>query len=131
LGTEKWSAGPAVGAVSQRGSLTWGVVANHLWSFAGDDRRADVSRSSVQPFMAYIVKGVGTFGLGCDATADWKARAGQHWRVPMNAGLTRIFRLRPFPLALGGSAGYFVETPAVGPQWKLRLTTTILLPPVW
>ena len=35
---------------------TCGVLANHLWSFAGEDARADVSASFVQPFLSFTTK---------------------------------------------------------------------------
>ena len=39
LGTEKWGAGPSLVALTQRGPWTMGVLANHIWSYAGDSNR--------------------------------------------------------------------------------------------
>ena len=39
----KWGAGPTVVALKQTGGWTVGVLANHIWSFAGDDDRNNIS----------------------------------------------------------------------------------------
>jgi hypothetical protein len=35
LGTEKWCAGPTGDVLRQESGFTYGLLANHLWSFAG------------------------------------------------------------------------------------------------
>jgi hypothetical protein len=40
LGGEKWGAGPTAVALKQLGPWTFGMLSNHIWSFAGDDNRA-------------------------------------------------------------------------------------------
>ena len=53
LGADKWAAGPTAVALKQTaGGWTYGVLVNHLWSFAGDDNRADVNSTFLQPFLA-------------------------------------------------------------------------------
>ncbi len=42
LTTEKWGLGPTAVAVKQQGPWTLGGLANHIWSYAGDDDRADM-----------------------------------------------------------------------------------------
>src|SRR5262249_39830895 len=41
LGSKKWGAGVTALVLRQQGGLTYGVLANHIWSFAdaGDNRR--------------------------------------------------------------------------------------------
>jgi hypothetical protein len=36
LGTGQWAAGPTAVGLRQRGPWTYGLLANHLWSFAGE-----------------------------------------------------------------------------------------------
>jgi hypothetical protein len=43
LTTDKWGAGPTAVVLKQSNGWTRGVLANHIWSFAGDDDRADVN----------------------------------------------------------------------------------------
>src|SRR5262245_26376174 len=53
LGTEKWGLGPTLVVLKQsEGGHTMGVLVNHIESFAGDDDRADVSNTFIQPFFA-------------------------------------------------------------------------------
>jgi hypothetical protein len=52
VGAEKWGTGPTAVALKQKGGWTYGVLANHVWSFAGDDNRADVNATFVQPFLS-------------------------------------------------------------------------------
>lgn len=49
LGGEKWGAGPAAVLLTMRGPWTMGLLANHVWSFAGDSDRSDISNTLIQP----------------------------------------------------------------------------------
>jgi len=51
LGTEQWAVGPTGVVLRQEGPWTVGVLANHLWSVAGDSDRASVNATFVQPFI--------------------------------------------------------------------------------
>ncbi len=50
LGTEKWSAGPALVALTMRGPWTIGMLANHNWSYAGNSDRQDINVTFFQPY---------------------------------------------------------------------------------
>ena len=52
LGQEKWGAGPTAVVLKQEKGWTYGALANHIWSFAGDDDRPDVSATFLQSFLA-------------------------------------------------------------------------------
>jgi hypothetical protein len=51
LGAKKWGAGPAAVALIMRVPWTVGMLANHIWSYAGDSDRPDISNTFLQPFM--------------------------------------------------------------------------------
>src|SRR3546814_15187838 len=53
LGAEKWGAGPTAVALRQHGPWTYGILANQIWSFAGDDDRSEVNATFLQPFLNY------------------------------------------------------------------------------
>ncbi|MCK7494505.1 MAG: hypothetical protein MZW92_27560 [Comamonadaceae bacterium] len=42
--------------LKQESGFTYGLLFNHIWSFAGDDDRADVSATFLQPFLSYTTK---------------------------------------------------------------------------
>lgn len=53
LGTEKWSAGPAVAGLVQRDKLLAGLIVLSNFSFAGKSDRDDVRTMAIQPFGSY------------------------------------------------------------------------------
>jgi len=46
LGAKKWGAGPTALALTMRGPWTMGALGNHIWSFAGDKDRIDISNTN-------------------------------------------------------------------------------------
>jgi hypothetical protein len=84
LGTEKWSAGPTAVVLKQANGWTYGLLGNHLWSFAGEDSRAEVNATFLQPFLSYTTKSSTTFTLNTESTYDWDA---EQWTVPVNASV--------------------------------------------
>lgn len=126
LGSEKWGAGPTGVALIQRGPWTTGALANHVWSFAGDDDRADVNRSFVQPFVAYTTPSAWTFSIQSESTYDW---TGNDWSIPVNVGVSKVVRLGLLPLSLQAGAGYWATAPDAGPEgFRARFQITFLLP---
>jgi len=47
---------PTAVVLKQEHGWTYGALANHIWSFAGDDSRADVNATFLQPFLSYTTK---------------------------------------------------------------------------
>jgi hypothetical protein len=63
LTTDKWGGGPTGVALKQQGPWTYGILANHIWSFAGDDARPDVNSTFLQPFVNYTTPAAVSFIL--------------------------------------------------------------------
>src|SRR5262245_46132593 len=76
LGYGKWSAGPVVAVMKQRGGLTYGMLANNIWSFAstGTTERADVNMGYFQPVIAYSTHNGVTVSFATETIADWNAK---------------------------------------------------------
>ena len=72
LTADKWGTGPTVVAFKQSNGWTRGVLANHLWSFAGDGDRADVNATFMQPFLTYTTPDRWTFGFNTESSYDWE-----------------------------------------------------------
>jgi hypothetical protein len=68
LGGEKWGAGPTAVALRQAGPWTIGFLGNHIWSFAGDGDRDNISRTFLQPFMTYTTPTAWSFVLQTEST---------------------------------------------------------------
>jgi hypothetical protein len=128
LGSGRWSAGPTVVLLKQSGRWTSGGLANHLWSFAGNDERKDVEQTFIQPFVAYATPTGVTYSVNSESTASWKAKSGERWTVPVNLTVSKMARFGPFPASYGIGGGYFVDKPTGGADWKLRMAVTIILP---
>lgn len=126
LGGEKWGAGPTVLALQQKNGWTYGMLANHLWSVAGEDDRADVNLSFVQPFLSYITKTKTTLGVNSEATYDWES---EEWSVPLNLQVSQLLRIGPQILQLTVGARYWAESSTGGPEdWGGRAAVTFLFP---
>lgn len=125
LTSGKWGAGPTVVALQQTGPWTVGILANHIWSFAGDDNRADVNSTFLQPFIAYAASGGWTYTLNTQSTYDWVA---EQWSVPIVFQVSKLTKLGDQPVSLGVAAKYWAETPDSGPHgWAGVFTLTFIL----
>jgi hypothetical protein len=101
-------------------------LTNHIWSFAGDDDRSDVSATFVQPFISYITKTKTTFGLNTESTYDWENK---EWSVPINASVSQLLKIGPQIIQVGVGARYWADSPDGGPEdWGGRFTLTFLFP---
>jgi hypothetical protein len=126
LGTEKFGIGPTAVVLKQAGPWTIGILANHIWSVAGDDDRADVSSTFLQPFVSYTTKDAWTFSLNTKSSYDWKD---EQWSVPVNAQVTKLLRFGKQPVSIGGGLRYWAESPESGPEgFGGRLIVTFLFP---
>ena len=126
LGSEKWGIGPTGVVLRQSGSWTYGALANHIESFAGTSRRADVSATFIQPFLTYIMPTQTTFGLNTESTYDWETNK---WSTPINFNVFQLLRFGNQLVQIGGGLRYWVTAPDSGPEdWGLRLTFVLLFP---
>jgi hypothetical protein len=126
LTTDQWAAGPTAVALRQQGPWTVGALTNHLWSFAGDDDRADINRTFLQPFLSYTTPTAWTYTLQSESFYDWDE--GQ-WLVPIRAVASKVTRIGGQLVSIGGGVNYWAESPDGGPEgWGARLTITLLFP---
>jgi hypothetical protein len=129
LGSEKWGAGPTGLILKQSGGWTYGILANHIWSFAdtggGDDERPDVSRTFLQPFLSHTFPNTVQITLNSESTYDWEA---DEWTVPINAGVSRIFKFGNQRVSLGVQGRVYAVSPDGGPEWGARAVATFLFP---
>lgn len=126
LGDEKWGVGPTGVVLKQQGSWTYGILVNHIQSFAGHSDRADVSATFFEPFLCYIAKTKTTFTIDTESTYDWK---NSEWSVPINFTISQLIKIGKYNVQVGGGVRYWAETPATGPEgWGARFIVTLLFP---
>lgn len=126
LGADKWGTGPTAVALKQtEAGWTYGALANHVWSFAGDDNRADISSTFLQPFLS---KGLGqgrTLSVNLESTYDWKA---EQWTVPINLSYSKVAKIGSQLVSYAGGVRYYAQAPDSGAEWGLRFVLTLLYP---
>lgn len=126
LGGEKWGAGPTGVALKQSGPWTYGMLANHIWSFAGDDNRNDISATFLQPFISYTTPDAWTFALNTESTYDWE---NESWSVPVNFTVSKLVKFGEQPVSLQAGVRYWAESPDSGPEgFGFRTAITFLFP---
>ncbi len=126
LGTDKWGLGSTVVELKQNGPWTYGALANHVWSAAGDDDRQDISTTFVQPFLSYTTKEAVTVALNTESTYDWKS---EQWAVPINVTATKVMKFGNQLISVGGGVRYWTESTEGGPEGLgVRFVFTLLFP---
>lgn len=126
LGSEKWGLGPTGVALKQQGPWTYGALANHIWSFAGDDDRRDISATFLQPFLSFTTKTATTFAVNTESTYDWK---GEEWTVPINLMVNQVLKAGEQLVSVGGGVRYWVDSTSAGPEGVgVRLQLVLLFP---
>jgi hypothetical protein len=124
LGSGKWGAGPTVVVLKQEKGFTYGILANHVWSYAGWGDQ-NVNATFLQPFFTYSTKTYTTFGVNTESTYDWQQR---QWSVPLNFFVTQLLKVGKQPLSLQLGYRYYADGPQGGPDWGLRFAVTFLFP---
>lgn len=125
LGTGKWGAGPSGLVLYQKNPWTIGLLANHIWSYAGDEDRPEVSQTFMQPFATYqLGKGLSVVAQ-LEATYDWN---NDQWTVPFSTGVSQVIPIGKMPVSFGLQGRYWLEGPDGAPEWGARVIITFVFP---
>jgi hypothetical protein len=125
LGAGKWGAGPTIVALQQKAGFTYGILANQIWSFAGQQDRTEVNSTFLQPFVSFTTKTYTTFGINTETTYNWQT---EEATAPMNFSVQQLIKIGKMPIALQAGYRYYIGKPDGGPDWGLRFTITFLFP---
>jgi len=126
LGTEKWGAGPSAVGLTMRGPWTMGALANHIWSYAGDDERQDVDTTFIQPFVSYTWPSAWTVSVQSESTYNWEI---EEWSVPVNVAVSKLTTLGKIPVSVQAGVGYWLDSTEAGPEgWRCRFQVNFVLP---
>lgn len=128
LSADKWGAGPTFLALREQSGFTYGVLTNHIWSYAdaGDagDRPA-VNQTFVQPFVSWTSPTATSVSINSEAAYDWKT---DEWSIPVNFQVTHLYKFGKQRVSLGGGVRVYAATNGGGPDWGLRFISTFLFP---
>jgi hypothetical protein len=131
VGSGQWSAGPTAVLAKLDGALIYGVLWNQLWSYAtvSTRSRVAVNQGFFQPFLAVTRPSGVTITVQSESTGNWNAPdPDDTWTIPINLTVSKVTTFGPFPFSVLGGAGVYVVSPDAGPDWKLRVAFTLILP---
>lgn len=102
----------------QKGPWTYGLLANHIWSVAGDSDRPGISNTFLQPLLSHTTP---TAWTNTESTYDWK---NTQWSVPINAGISKLLKVdgQPVSMAYSHATGHIapILAPTIGGHaWSL------------
>jgi len=117
LGPDKWGAGPTGVIVWTPGQWVVGVLANNIWSFAGDSADPDVNQFLLQYFINYNMAHGWYLTSAPIITADWTQDSHNRWTLPFGGGVGRVFKIGSQPVNMSLTAYDNVITPDFGADW--------------
>lgn len=126
LSAGKWGAGPTAVVLTQKNGWTVGALANHIWSFAGKDDKADISSTFLQPFLSYTTPDAWSFTVNSESTYNWET---DEWSIPINFMVAKLVKIGKQPVQFQVGARYWAVSPDNGPEgWGARASVTFLFP---
>jgi hypothetical protein len=143
LGTGKYSAGPMALAVNISENWIFGGVAQHWWSFAGEDsinvetsqgevklERPDVSLTDFQYIYRYRYSAMTNIGAAPNIKYNWKT---DEMSLPVGIGFDTMVKFGRLPAKIGAELYYYVkQDDDFGPEWQLRFFLSPVVPsPNW
>ena len=126
LGSEKWSLGPAFGALVQSGDLLVGGIALANFSVAGDSDRQDVKALTIQPFGSYGLSNGWSVELS-EMNFTYDMNSDTWASLPLGARVGKMTKFGKLPVRLYGDVEYNVANSGVAPQWTFRFAIVPLL----
>lgn len=128
LSSEKWTIGPAAGFVnSATKGINWGLFAQTFFSFAGEDRAADVGIVNIQPIFSYQLGGGRSLSLGNSALVyDTERSRWSSLLIGLNYGQVASFwghKWRP-----NVEVDYDFKDTTGNEKWVFRVGLVLLLP---
>ena len=126
LGGGKWGAGPTGVVLKQMGPWTVGGLVNHIWSFAGDSARNNISATFLNPFFTHTSKTAFTYGVAADITFDWRS---DKVTMPVTVSASQLTKVGGQLVTFGAGLRYYVATTAFSPHGVAgRVSATLLFP---
>ena len=125
LSARKWGMGPTAVVLKQANGWTYGMLVNHIWSYAGSNSTRNINATFLQPFISYTFKTYTSITLQTETTYDWDA--GQA-TVPINLLMSQILRIGKQLVSIQVGPRYYVEGPSGNADWGFRFNLTFLFP---
>ena len=143
LGSGKFSAGPMAMGMYLSDKWILGAVAQHWWSFAGEDsisvqtnlgsvnaNRPDVNLTDIQPIIRYRITPQTAIGAAPNWRYNWET---DQLDLPLGIGGDTLIKIGALPVKVGIETYYHVvRDDDFGPEWQIRIYFVPVLPaPAW
>ena len=123
----KWQAGPNFVYINTATKkLEWGLVAYHVWSFAGDSDRSYVSSTIGAPVLN-IHFNDGWYLTNGDILWSYNWQSSE-LSIPLAFGGGKVFKLGSQHMNLWIAPFYDIAQPDSGKEWGFRLSLSFLFP---
>ncbi len=118
LGSGKYQTGPAAMLFKLGRPWIIGTLVQHWWSYAGDDDRAETSRTDIQYIIRHSLPNAWSIGMGPTISVEWDEDEGERWTVPVGLGVTKTVRFGDTPVKLRAEVHYALVYPeTLGTRW--------------
>ncbi len=126
LGSDKWGIGPTGVALKQQGPWTYGALANHIISIAGNEDRQDINATFLQPFVNYTTPDAWSYIANIEATRDWENK---EWSIPLNLQVAKVLKLGNQLVQVSGGVRAYLDAAENGPDgFGFRVNFVLLFP---
>jgi len=127
LAADEWGLGPSIVVLTMRGPWVIGSLASNVWDIGASDGN-DINFFTWQPFVNYNMDGGWYLTSSPIITANWEARSGEEWTIPIGGGFGRIFRIGKQPMNASFQYFYNLEEPDIVGDWSIRLQLQFMFP---
>jgi len=125
LGTEKFGVGPTAVALKQKGALTIGLLANHIWSIAGNSDRSDVNATFFQPFISKAMSKGRSWTVASENTQNWET---EQFSGLIGAYVAQIIPIKEQLVQFSVGPKFYYGGSDFRPDWGIRLNVVFLFP---
>jgi hypothetical protein len=129
-GAEKWGLGPAVGFTAQGDGFLWGLFNQNIFTVAGEDDRADINVSVLQPIFNVVLGNGWTTGVSeMSVTYDWE---NSKWAsLPLGVKIAKLVRFGKLPVQFNFQYEYnFADDSPAAAENTFRFTLKFVFPSI-
>ncbi len=126
--TGQWGLGPAAVGLVMPGPWVIGALVNNIWRIGGDANGHVLNSFTLQPVINYNLAHAWAISTAPEFTADWSAREGSRWTVPIGLGVSKIAHVAEQPLNFELQYYHNVKHPDRAGSNQLRLEVAALWP---
>ncbi len=130
LGNRNWGAGPTFAVIRLKpgGPWVYGVLVNNVTAMTSDRRGGRYNNFLLQPIVNYNLPGGTYINSVPIITANWEARHGQQWTVPVGMGIGHVFHIGKAPINAQIGGYYNAIRPDGAARWQTRVQVQLMFP---